>query len=251
MPKETHSDSDEYSGENSYSDDGSYSSNSNALSDLSSSSTMPALFSVQTDACSGDYDRIELLIRQAKTLNVLDITENDKMALFSKIVVRSEAESIDAEPWITSFFSLMEYAQVRRMLHPKVCGAIEKVAGHKEMNLLISARFSNVPEEVVFEMYEALPEISAKAGGRQLMLLSLEKPVGKEEEKEIHAVFPTFKFASSAKLFPVNTEDIFLILGKKKPVFVCPMSNNAVIKGYVLDKADLNEFIAAMREYYV
>ncbi|KAH9386427.1 uncharacterized protein NEMAJ01_1323 [Nematocida major] len=244
-----YSNSEEDTGEDSYSDEGSFC--SNEMSDLiTSSSNVPELFTVCSGPCAGDYDRIELLARQAKTLDVANIQEKEKELLFSKILVRSEAESIEADPWITSFFSVLSYSEATSMLHAKVNAAIKKMERPEELSILVSTRFANVPEEIVYEMYEALPGALPKQAAPRMLLLSLERPVLQDEEKEIKRVFPDFKFATSAKLFPVHTEEIFLMLNGAKPAFSCTVADDSTIKGYVLTEDSLGAFIGAMKKYY-
>lgn len=249
MSEDSYGSSAEYSDNDSFSDEGSYC--SNEASDLiTSESNMPELFTVRTDQCTGSYDRIELLVRQAKTLDTLDISEENKELLFSKIIVRSEAESIETEPWITSIFSLMQYPEASSMLHKKVNVAVRKIEGHETLDILISARFANVPEEIIYDMYEVLPGTFIKANDCRILLLSLERPVSPEEEKSIKRVFSNFKFATSAKLFPVHTEEVFLTLNGNTPAFTCTVSDQSVIKGFVLNREGLVAFINSMKAYY-
>lgn len=252
MSQEHYSDLDEYTDEEYSTGE---SEGSNSLSDLSTStSNMPELFTVKTGECPGDYDRIELLIRQAKTLDILDITEQDKWLIFKNIFIRSEAESIESEPWITSFFSTARYPELQHVLHPKLRSAIEKLPDPEMETIIISSRFTNVPEEVIFEMYEAFGVIFKKLVAMEpdtsMLLLSLEKPVGPDEEAEIRRVFPKYKFPKGTKLFPEHTEDVFFVLNNILPIITCHIASNLVIKVYRLDAKVIDKFVAIMLEYY-
>ncbi|EHY66921.1 hypothetical protein NERG_00561 [Nematocida ausubeli] len=240
---------DDYSDTEYYTEDENYDSRDGSEL-MASSGNMPDLFTVRTGECPGEYERIELLIKHSKVLKSGGISEEEKAALFSHMVVRSEAEGIEAEPWITSFFSVLQYPAVRSMLPSKVASAIGQLPDHETLDVLISFRFSNVPEEIVYEMYESFPGAHMHKKDQKVLLLSLEKPVQKEEEAEIKRVFPAFKFQGSGKLFPVHTEEIFLILNAEKPLFSCLVHDDTAIKGYILDRERFIAFIEAMKKYY-
>ncbi|OAG33116.1 hypothetical protein NEIG_02299 [Nematocida sp. ERTm5] len=248
MSDREYTDSEEYSNSEYFTGDENYDSQ-DASDQMASSGNMPELFTVQTGPCEGDYDRIDLLIRQAKMLSP-SISEKQKEALFAHIVARSEAEGIETDPWITSFFSVLKYPEAKAMLLPKVDAAIRKLPEYEEMDILISARFANVPEEIMYEMYEAFPAACMHSKDQKILLLSLERPVQKEEETEIKRVFPKFKFTNSGKLFPIHTEEIFLILNNEKPAFSCSAMDDITIKGYILNKERIIAFIEAMKVYY-
>lgn len=252
MSQGSYTDSDEYS-------DNEYSStelgSSGDISDLSTSTgDMPELFNVKTGPPQGDYDGIEILVGQLKTLNAFKVTEDYKIMIYKNIAVRAEAESIETEPWITSFFSVVEYPSIRPILQPKLQNTIDKLPAHEKESIIISSRFTNVPEEVVFEMYEVFTSVLKKAAesgsDTPMILLSLEEPVVREEAEEIRKVFPDFVFPKGSKLFPKHTEDVFLILNKVEALFTCNIANDKVVKGYRIGVDMLEKFVACMKEYY-
>lgn len=210
----------------------------------------PQLFTLQTGKCIGHYSRIELLV--SHELKIFDremLTDEIKESIFRGINVWTEAESTDRDPWITSFFSFVPYEEIASSLHPEVQAEIGKMKNTPKKTLFINGRFINIPDEVVFEMYQALSGKIAATDYDQILFLSLERPITQWEIKQIRRAFPSLNIAKMKNMFPMYAEEIFLTVENISPSFVC-RKDTFIIKGYSMSKQSLMEFIVSLKEYF-
>ncbi|KAI5172983.1 hypothetical protein NEFER03_1976 [Nematocida sp. LUAm3] len=208
------------------------------------------LFTVQTGECPGSIDRIVLLsTKEVSTINSATLDEEGLERLFKGICIWAEAESTEKEPWITGFFSILKYEDISPYMFHEVSKKIEALHNCENMRVFISGRFMNLPDEVVYEMYTALPTLLPLQEKEKILFISVEKPIRPTEEKEIKAVFPSFNFTKAKNMFPVYAEEVFLSLNKINPVAMVHSSGKA-IKLFLLDKQMISVFLSSLDKYF-
>ncbi|OAG29762.1 hypothetical protein NEDG_00895 [Nematocida displodere] len=220
--------------------------------DISTSSEENSqLFSIVTGTVSGDYDRIELLLSQIKTLDASKITEEIKEKIFEGVVIRSEAETTEEDPWITSIISLLPYPVLAKALLPRAQKEMAKLSPEEleDAQVLLSLRFKNVPENVVLEMFASLPQCLKVKKHALILFLSAEAPLDPDHEKELQSAFPDLQMAKLKDTFPHYPEEVFFQISKIKPGFVSG-SGECMVKGYLLTEDSLSVFIKALKDYY-
>ncbi|KAI5184812.1 hypothetical protein NEHOM01_0414 [Nematocida homosporus] len=222
-----------------------------SMEELSSSegSEDPQIFTVHTGECSGTFERVDLILEnEMPMVNRAALEEEVREKIFKGIFVWADAESTEDEPWITAFFAMVPYVDLAGAMFAGVQREVERLGKKERIKLLINGRFKNVPDDVVCEMYTALPNCLELDEKERVLLLSLEKPINPKEEKEIKKVFPTLNLAKMKNLFPIHSEEVFLYLSNLPAAFTTH-GDGSIIKGYLLDKKGLSKFISALREY--
>lgn len=217
---------------------------------MHTSSDQAHLFNICEGPCTGNSDRISLLLTQTKVLDARKLTDGMRADVFLHVLVRSEAESLEEEPWITSCFSVVPYASLSACMYKEVA---QKVAALEEdlnnLLVLLSLRFRNVPDDVTYEMYVALHNHMGSQGGQRLLLLSAERPLQKEEESELLEAFRDAGPKSLGGTFPVNSEEVFLQVLKIQHRFAANAAG-VLIRAYVLTRHELGVFLEALKEYF-
>jgi len=231
---------------------------SDNASDDPSEETAPLVLKVVEGRCAGSDERIALLITQIRTVSAKTTGEKEREAIFSGILTRTETDMLEEEPWVTSFLSLVPYEEISGAIYPQVRKKVEEVVKsgeeRKKLAVLVSGRFRNVPDDAVYEMYASLSRCMKLEKGAKVLFLSAERAISSEEEKELQKMFPRLDVKALKKMLPENPEELFFSAikgsGSKNPQVFHTSSGDVKIKGYLLEKEDIEMFLKELREYF-